>query len=184
MGLFKRGNKATRETNSAVPKSAPDLGELILQGEDIIVRLGETHRIRWGLGSAQRWDLDQTTGVITWTFPDKTVTAPAQIIGSHNVEAGSWLWAWANPSLEPIMCSAAERVREWGEQNGVGRLLEPKMDCDAEMAGTLAALSARVTEATGFYRALGTSTLLITFGLVTITEADGAQSTFSIAVAE
>ncbi|WP_368858163.1 DUF6882 domain-containing protein [Nocardia noduli] len=35
-------------------------------------------------------DLDQRTGLISWTFPDKTATAPAQIIGSHNTRAGTW----------------------------------------------------------------------------------------------
>jgi hypothetical protein len=79
-----------------------DLKTLLSQGEDMIGRLAETHR-SWGLGSAQRWDLDQRTGMITWTFPDRTATAPAQIIGSHNPSTASWLWAWANKSILPEM---------------------------------------------------------------------------------
>ncbi|WP_435827969.1 DUF6882 domain-containing protein [Nocardia asteroides] len=63
-----------------------------MQGQDLIDQLGKVH-MSWGLGSADRWDLDQTTGLITWTFPDKTATAPAQIIGSHNPGAGTWMWA-------------------------------------------------------------------------------------------
>jgi hypothetical protein len=49
----------------------------------MIEQLGRAH-MSWGLGSADRWDLDQTTGIITWTFPDKTATAPAQILGSFS----------------------------------------------------------------------------------------------------
>jgi hypothetical protein len=39
----------------------------------MIDRLARAHT-SWGLGSADRWGLDQRTGIITWTFPDKTAT--------------------------------------------------------------------------------------------------------------
>ncbi|MFC5024124.1 DUF6882 domain-containing protein [Streptomyces coeruleoprunus] len=29
---------------------------------------------------------------MTWTFPDRTATAPAQILGSFSPASGSWLW--------------------------------------------------------------------------------------------
>jgi hypothetical protein len=45
--------------------------------------------------------LDQTTGLIAWTFPDRIATAPAQILASYNRPEGSWMWAWANESIRP-----------------------------------------------------------------------------------
>ncbi|MFE2579344.1 DUF6882 domain-containing protein [Streptomyces sp. NPDC059378] len=78
MGMFKRANKAD---SAAQAGERADLSVLALQGEDMIEQLGRAH-MSWGLGSADRWDLDQTTGIITWTFPDKTATASAQILGS------------------------------------------------------------------------------------------------------
>jgi uncharacterized protein DUF6882 len=45
----------------------------------------------WGPGTAQQWGLDQTTGLITWTFPDRTAVSPAQILASYNASAGTWL---------------------------------------------------------------------------------------------
>jgi Family of unknown function (DUF6882) len=53
----------------------------------MIDQLARAH-MSWGLGSAERWGLDQRTGIITWTFPDKAATAPAQIIGSYNPFGG------------------------------------------------------------------------------------------------
>ena len=41
-----------------------DLNTLLLQGEDMIEQLGAAHAKAWGLGTADRWDLDQRTGLI------------------------------------------------------------------------------------------------------------------------
>ncbi|MCX5399607.1 DUF6882 domain-containing protein [Streptomyces sp. NBC_00102] len=134
----------------------------------------------WGLGSADRWDLDQTTGTITWTFPDKTATAPAQILGSFNSTSGSWMWAWVNPSVLPGLSSDARDFRDWAEANGHPALARPKIEADAKAAATLVALAVRVTRATGYYRSQGNNSLIVTFGPVTLTAADGSVSSFNI----
>jgi hypothetical protein len=170
MALFKR-SKATPTVDG------PDLSELLLEGQDMIDQLGDAHATRWGLGSADSWGLDQKTGILTWTFPHKTVTAPAQILGTHNQSAGSWLWAWANEGLLQRLRTDSERVKVWSEANQAQGLLSPKLDCDAETAATMAAIAFRITEATGFYRATaGASTLFMTFGPVTITTPEGSEN--------
>jgi hypothetical protein len=159
-----------------------DLSILLLQGEDMIEQLAEAHTT-WGLGSADRWSLDQRTGLITWTFAGRTATAPAQIIGSHNASAGSWVWAWANASILPTMSLDAATVRDWAEHHGHTALAQPKIEADEEMAATLSALAVRITMAPGFYRGTGSEAVpIITFGAVTITEADGTTATFSVDV--
>ncbi|MFD0632770.1 DUF6882 domain-containing protein [Catenulispora yoronensis] len=98
--------------------SDEELSTMIAQGEDMIAQLGAVHAGEWGLGGADRWDLDQESGLITWTFPDKIATAPAQILGSYHVEAGSWRWAWANAGILPGLSRDSVRVREWGRRTG------------------------------------------------------------------
>ncbi|MGW3661325.1 DUF6882 domain-containing protein [Streptomyces sp. NPDC005151] len=135
----------------------------------------------WGLGSADRWGLDQRTGIITWTFPDRTATAPAQLLGSYSSSSESWLWAWANESILPEMSRDARAVRDWAEANGHPALAEPKVKADEQKAAALAALAVRITKAAGFYRGPGsTSSAIITFGPVTLTTRDGSTSTFKI----
>ena len=68
---------ASHPTDDRNPDPTTDLNTLLLQGEDMIEQLGAAHAKAWGLGTADRWDLDQRTGLITWRFPDKTATAPA-----------------------------------------------------------------------------------------------------------
>jgi hypothetical protein len=154
------------------------LSTLLLQGEDMIVRLADAHA-SWGLGTAQQWDLDQRTGVITWTFADRVASAPAQIIGSHNPATESWLWAWANTSILPEMSRDARAVRDWAVRHEQSALIAPELTADADTAATLTALAVRITGATGLYRGAGGGVVpIITFGQVTLTGADGRTTTF------
>jgi hypothetical protein len=174
MRIFRRG--------TGPEQTAPDEGDLatiVLQGEDMMERLADAHRT-WGLGSAERWDLDQVSGLITWTFPEKKATAPAQIIASYNPRVGSWRWAWANDSILPNMRRESEAVRDWAEASGHTNLAAPEMAATDEVANTLSAICVRVTKATGFYRGGGASMPIITFGPVTISPNDGSPSTFTI----
>lgn len=174
MGPFKRRAKQ----QSADPQT--ELSTLIMQGEDMIEQLAEAHR-SWGLGTADRWDLDQRGGQIRWTFPDKIATAPAQIIGSYNRSTTSWVWAWANDSILPEMSRDSRLVRDWAEANGHTGLALPRVEVDEETAGTIAAVALRVTRATGFYRGSGSAAFpIITFGPVTLSAADGTVSSFTI----
>ncbi|MBR7833264.1 hypothetical protein KDL01_08305 [Actinospica durhamensis] len=146
----------------------------------MIPQLAQAHR-SWGLGTADRWGLDQQTGLITWTFPDKSATAPAQILASYNRSSGSWMWAWANPSILPEMSRASGEIRDWAQARGHHTLAEPTIAADDQKADTLSALALRITEATGFYRGpSGAAFAIITFGPVTLTANDGSTSTFAI----
>jgi hypothetical protein len=172
--VFRRSKKA------ASPNSA-DLRTLVLEGEDMLERTAAVHR-EWGMGTAEHWGLDQRTGLITWTFPDRTAVAEAQILASYDSSAGTWVWACENPSILPALQVASRETCEWLGANGHANLAQPKPAVTPDVAGTLTALATRVTKATGFYRGSGASDVLITFGPVTITWADGRTQTVDVSV--
>lgn len=150
----------------------------------MIEQLARAHA-SWGCGTAQRWGLDQQTGLITWTFADKTATAPAQILASYNPASSTWLWAWANESILPAMSRDARGLRDWAQQHGHHSLTQAELPADGETAATLAALAVRITRATGVYRPKdNTAVPIITFGPVTLTTNDGTSSTFTINIDE
>lgn len=175
MPLFKRTPKPSRDDDLS-------LSDALLQGQDMIRRTGSAHHDRWGLGTAERWDLDQRSGLLRWTFPDRVAEAPAQILGTYSPGGRSWMWAWANESLLPHLRSASEAVRDWGARKGHPALASAQLDgVTEEQAGELAAIAFRVTRATGFYRApAGRSHLYLTFGPVVITTGGGQSDTFAI----
>lgn len=168
--------------DSSSNEDHPELSTILLQGEDIIGQLAAAHA-KWGLGTADRWDLDQPTGVITWTFPDRTASADAQLLGTHNPSSGTWQWAWANASIAAELSRDSLDVKAWAERAGHQSLTLPELPADEELAATLAAIAVRVTHATGFYRAsTPSSTLFLTFGPVQITPATGEATTFRITI--
>ena len=175
MALFRR----SKTTDSPAPA---DLSTMLLEGEEMLERTAALHHKEWGLGTADRWGLDQTTGLITWTFPDRTAVAKAQILASHNPSGGTWLWACANPSILPALQTASREACTWLEENGHAHLAQPELAVTPDTAGTLTSLAVRITRATGFYRGSGASDVLITFGPVTITDADGNSRTFDISI--
>ena len=103
MGIFGRGKRLV----ASKPESA-DLATLLLQGEEMIGRLAQAHT-SWGLGTADRWGLDQRTGIITWTLPDKIATAAAQIIGSYN------------PCRGVLALGVGQRIRPSRDEPGLAR---------------------------------------------------------------
>jgi hypothetical protein len=157
-----------------MPAAGPqDINELFKAGRDLIGTLAEAHS-GWGCGTAERWGLDQTTGLITWTFPDRIATAPTQILASYNRPKGSWMWAWANESILPPLRRDAERIRDWALGNGHPELAEPLISADEDQASDLSALAVLITKATGFYNPVNSVVVpIITFGKVTIAPRGG-----------
>lgn len=100
-----------RRSNPKVGQDPEPLSDLLLQGQDMMLQMEQAHQRR-GIGSADRWDLDQNTGVITWTFPERTAHADAQVPGSFSPASATWkwAWAWANGSILPALSVASRTV--------------------------------------------------------------------------
>lgn len=131
----------------------------------------EAHQGTWHFGKEEHWDFSQDTGELVFTFSDMIVRAPAQIIGSFDSRAGSWMWAWGNSSISDSLARDSVRVREYGEQHKIRRLTTPSWSA-VEMDGWhMAALANRLCESNGVYRGpAGTTFVFITFGQVQLTK--------------
>lgn len=123
------------------------------------------HQSLWEIGKADRWNLDQDQGLLTFTFPDKTVSAEAQIIGSYNQAKGTWLWSWDNPSVLPNLTQSSLKVREYGKEHGFAKLTKSSWSGTEDEAWEAAALAMFVSGAQGVYRGpAGDVFVFITFG--------------------
>jgi hypothetical protein len=134
------------------------------------------HQVGWGFGKADRWSLDLSKGDLLFTFDEGVVaTCPAQIVGSLDSSDGSWLWAWANPSIPESLQRDSWRVREYGLQHQIARLTSAEWLCTEEEAWRMVALACKICEAQGVYRGpAGTAFVFITFGNVVLSP--GARS--------
>lgn len=125
----------------------------------------EGHKGLWHLGEEKRWDFDQDSGCLELTFPDVIVTAPAQVIGTFDTDSGTWLWAWANPSVDAGLKRDALRVLDYGREHRIERLTTPKWPADETDGWRMAALANRLCSSNGAYRGpAGNTMVFMTFG--------------------
>jgi hypothetical protein len=158
-----------------------ELETLLLEGRDLIDRTTRAHAERWGLGAAEQWALSQDDGRIVWSFEDRVVSAPAQILGSWNATVESFVWAWDNDSIRAPLCTTAEQVRAFGQEHGIGALTSSPLRLGEEQVRDLVALAFRVGGCTGLYHPYdGRLATYISFGDVLIEEPGGRATTFDV----
>jgi hypothetical protein len=135
---------------SKIPADFPTLQKMSIEELQLKTR---GHVVTWGLDRISRWDLDQDTGELAFSFDDgfKAVAA-AQIIGTYNSEDHTWLWAWANPSVDDALKKDALKVRKYGEEHHVERLTKAKWVGTEEDAWAMTALAVKLCEEQGAYR--------------------------------
>jgi hypothetical protein len=143
---------------------AGDFQQLLATSVQELQAKNEAHK-SWGLGSFDRWDLDQETGNLVFTKDDgSTVTTKAQIIGSLSTRDNSWLWAWDNPSILDPLKADARKLQAYGQEHGIEKLTSRKWTGTEEDAWAMAALAVKLAGAEGAYRGpSGNSFVFITF---------------------
>ncbi len=128
----------------------------------------EAHRGGWGLGEFDRWDMDMGQGDLVFSNRDGfTATCPAQVIGSLDGVGGTWMWAWANPSIPSPLKADSLKVKEYGEAHGIDQLTTPDFPADEMDAWRLTALAVKLCESQGAYRGpAGSTAVFMTFSQV------------------
>lgn len=127
------------------------------------------HCDNWKLDEAS-WSVDQDEGTIIFHAPDNVmVTAPVQIIGTYDQHVGSWMWGWANSSIEEPLMRDAIAVKAYGERQDNSLLTSRVSYIEEYDAWQLAALACELNEQQGVYRGVAGSTLIfMTFGQVSL----------------
>jgi hypothetical protein len=150
-------------------RSSGDFQKLLDSSMEELRIKTEAHKA-WGLGTFERWDLDQEDGSLVFSNAEgATAVAPAQIIGSFSTRDNTWLWAWDNPSVVDELKTHALKVKEYGEANGIEQLTARKWTGTEEDAWAMTALAVKLNNAHGAYRGpAGPAYVFMTFGEVTI----------------
>ena len=143
----------------------PEFQTLLEKGMNELRAKTMGHQAGWGFGKAAQWSLDMSRGDLLFTFNDGLVaTCPAQIAGSLDTSDASWLWAWANPSIPDELKRDSLRVREYGQQRKIERLIAEEWPCTEEDAWRMAALTCKLCDGQGVYRGpAGSALVFITF---------------------
>lgn len=126
----------------------------------------------WGLHKILWWDFNQGSGNLEFSLPDGLkAVAPAQIIGTYNSEDKTWLWAWANPSIEEKLQVDARRLLKYGEEHHIERLTKRKWVGTEKDAWAMVAVAVKLCGKQGAYRGpAGATKVFMSFGEVTVSK--------------
>jgi hypothetical protein len=154
---------------SKLPPDFPTLQKMSIEELRLKTR---GHVLAWGLDKISRWDLDQDTGELAFSFEDGfKAVAPAQVIGTYDTEERTWLWAWDNPSVDDALKKDALKVRKYGEEHHVERLTKARWVGTEDDAWAMTALAVKLCGEQGAYRGpAGGTKVFIAFGPVTMSK--------------
>jgi len=126
------------------------------------------HSNAWGFDRVKHWNLDQDTGILQFTLEGGLAAfAQAQIVGTYDADAGTFMWGWEHPSVDPALQQDASLVRTFGERHGFAELTTRVVACDQDRAWGYTAMAMRLAQAGGAYRAPASET---TFVFLTFTK--------------
>ncbi len=101
------------------------------------------------------WGFDGKTGLLSFSFGGIGVSYAAQVVGSWSEKTQTFLWSWANSCVPPELAQAAAKAKAVGEERGCPLLTERKLDCDENLAMSLASAVSVMTDLPICYRAPG-----------------------------
>lgn len=107
----------------------------------------------FGIDGFARYEYDLFQNEIWWSDADgPKVRAKVTIVGSLSTKSRTWLWSWANPHFDDVEIGPINRVRQFGEWEGVSKLVEQKWEADEVDAWEMTSVSGRLLESQGAYR--------------------------------
>jgi hypothetical protein len=113
-------------------------------------RMNEHH----GLGAYERYDWDQEARRIVFSnaADPQRLIADIVFVGSVSNRSGTWLWSWANPSVDAALSRPVRKLREFGEQRKLKKLQQAKWPGDEVDGWEMTSIAAYVLKADGAYR--------------------------------
>ena len=106
------------------------------------------------LGEHKRFDWDQDTGSLVFSNDGVVaVVAKVQFVGSISTKSNTWLWSWANSTVQDNVKDQMHIVRDFGEKYGYEALSVDKWEADEVDGWEMTSITAHLLKAKGAYRA-------------------------------
>jgi hypothetical protein len=103
-----------------------------------------------------RFDWNQETRQLVFSENGAhKVIADIQFVGSISTQSDTWLWAWANDSVDPSLSSSMRVVRDYGEKHGFDQLTSKKWHGHEVDGWEMTSIAVFLLNARGAYRTPG-----------------------------
>lgn len=108
---------------------------------------------KYNVGNYERWDWDQETGKLIFSnngIPE--LEAEIHFSGSYSSKSETWMWAWANGSLEENVKASSRAIKELGEELGLKQLVAGRWKATEVDGWEMTSVLAKAINAIGLYR--------------------------------
>lgn len=148
--------------------------DFVEQSEDALRELDASNDAAWGFRNAVR-SHGPEPGMVRFACLDgRIVTARAQIVGTLNTQTGTWQWAWDSATIGGTAgAAAAAKVREFGIEKGMERLIIPRFAATLIEAWGYCAVACAVNGAQGgFTESRGPGFIFFVFDRAVVLDPD------------
>lgn len=133
---------------------------LQLSGENLERTQAELEK-QFRLSDYERFDVSQDTAELVFSGGGKSdVIAKVVFVGSFSLRSETWLWAWANESINASLTKDLAIVRDHGKTHGFRQLTERGWTTHEDEGWELAAVVNYLLKGKGVYRAPADKTIL------------------------
>ena len=130
--------------------------DLVTQAHEYLTACQNALRAEYRLDEWERYDWDQDTRQLVFSSNGQPgVIADIQFVGSISTVSNTWLWAWANPTVDAALCERLADVRAYGDRHGIEQLVTAKWDANPADGWEMTSISAYFLGAIGAYRTPG-----------------------------
>jgi hypothetical protein len=100
-----------------------------------------------------RYDWDQETRQLVFSEKGQPrVVADIQFVGSISTLSDTWLWSWANDTVDGPLTVSASKVKLYGEEHDIPQLYTKKWHAHEPDGWEMTAIAALLLGAKGAYR--------------------------------
>lgn len=108
---------------------------------------------KYKLGEHKRFDWDQNTGSLVFSNDGLVaVIAKVQFVGSISTTSNTWLWSWANSTVQENVKDQMQVVHDFGEEFGYDALTTDQWEGDEVDGWEMTSITAKLLNAKGAYR--------------------------------
>jgi hypothetical protein len=145
----------------------------VMESHNYLTERQDALMAEYKLGEHKRYDWDQDTGSLVFSNDGVVaVIAKVQFVGSISTKSNTWLWSWANSTVQDNVKDQMHIVQRFGEKSGFDALTTDKWEGDEVDGWEMTSITAQLLNAKGAYRTSSDNG----FTYMTITEIQWANN--------
>jgi hypothetical protein len=134
----------------------PQYVELVTAAHEYLTDRQNALKREFNLGQWPRYDWSQDTRQLVFSEDGvPRVIADVQFVGSISTRSQTWLWAWANESVDAALSAPMTRVRDFGASLGIDQLTTAQWEASETDGWEMTSIAAFFLQSCGAYRSPG-----------------------------